>query len=276
MLMVACSTSSPEQKQLIGTWSEPYHVNTTVKSITFDEKGKLLFQEVPDTTWEHVIDWTGITAELGFSVKKRELCISSRGIKSAKGNQDTDYAEFEYYTSFSIDKDILVIDSFSVDGGQKYPFTKLILKKGYSYQEPDQPEPIPTANLSEETEARLQNIFDYDSNTNLQKYPFFEAVVIHSSEELQNICLPDTDLPNIDFANQCLIFVPIETSSVNDQWLDMQLFYEQKTDSFVVEVSVQKCIDCYTVIGHICAYGVYEIAPDRISKISCKIEYIED
>lgn len=35
VLCTACNTNSPEQKQLIGTWSEPYHVKTTVKSLTF-------------------------------------------------------------------------------------------------------------------------------------------------------------------------------------------------------------------------------------------------
>lgn len=37
----ACNTNAPEKKELIGTWSEPYHVTVNVKSITFDNNDSL-------------------------------------------------------------------------------------------------------------------------------------------------------------------------------------------------------------------------------------------
>ena len=39
--LAACNTNAPEKKELIGTWSEPYHVAVNVKSITFDNNDSL-------------------------------------------------------------------------------------------------------------------------------------------------------------------------------------------------------------------------------------------
>jgi hypothetical protein len=40
---MACSTNDPEKKELLGTWSEPYHVDIMVKTMTFNDDGTLTY-----------------------------------------------------------------------------------------------------------------------------------------------------------------------------------------------------------------------------------------
>ena len=125
MIFVGCNTNSPETNNLAGTWSEPYHVNMYVASMTFDTmRGMAFYRNRPDTTWEIVLDDAGEFATLNYSASNDKIRFSgySRFFK------DTTY--FEYVTGYSIKDNTLTIDSFSYDGGIYKRFQKpLILYK---------------------------------------------------------------------------------------------------------------------------------------------------
>ena len=73
---MACSTNDPEKKELLGTWSEPYHVDIMVKTMTFNDDGTLTYTNRPDTTWNVVIDYAGEFAQLRYTAKNHQLHIS--------------------------------------------------------------------------------------------------------------------------------------------------------------------------------------------------------
>ena len=127
-LLVSCETSNPaEKKQLIGTWSEPYHVNNTVKSITFNNNDTLVYADKPDTTWNVVIDWGGQYARLRYIVNNHRLSISGE-------RKDYDYTTgkivrepFAFSTAYSIEGNVLTLDSFSYDGGLNSRYYKPVI-----------------------------------------------------------------------------------------------------------------------------------------------------
>ena len=102
----ACSTNNPEMNELIGTWSEPYHVETMVKSIVFTNDGMACYSYVPDTTYDVIITYSGYYVNFQYSVLKnnRLRCTSMKlGV--------IDDVPVDYVTSYSIDKDTIMIDS---------------------------------------------------------------------------------------------------------------------------------------------------------------------
>ena len=117
LLLAACNTYEPIPNQLIGTWSEPYHVSIYVKSFTFYEDGRLEYQRIPDTTWNPVIDEAGDFGKLNFKVKNNKMYLSGMGLYSKDDTSKYEYVPFEYVTDYSIMGNTLTIDSFSCDGG---------------------------------------------------------------------------------------------------------------------------------------------------------------
>lgn len=102
----ACSINNPEANELIGTWSEPYHVETMVKSIVFTNDGMACYKYQPDTTYDVIITYSGYYVNFQYSVLKnnRLRCTSMKqGV--------IDDVPFDYVTSYSIDKDTLTLDS---------------------------------------------------------------------------------------------------------------------------------------------------------------------
>lgn len=128
-IFIACEAISPEEKALIGKWSEQYHVDINVESITFDEEGFARYQEKPDTTWDVVFDWGGNYATLKYSVKNNKLHFSG---ENRVFNEETSHYEdvpFSFVTDYSIQGNVLTIDSFSYKGGLKTLFKSLTLYK---------------------------------------------------------------------------------------------------------------------------------------------------
>lgn len=126
----ACEAISPEEKALIGKWSEQYHVDIYVASINFDEDGFAHYQKKPDTTWSTVIDEAGRFATLKYSVKNNKLHFS--GETSVWNDETSHYEEnvpFSFVTDYSIQGNVLTIDSFSYKGGLDSFFNSLILYK---------------------------------------------------------------------------------------------------------------------------------------------------
>ena len=128
-IFIACEAISPEEKALIGKWSEQYHVDMYVESITFDEEGLAHYQKKPDTTWFTVIDEAGSFATLKYSVKNNKLHFSG---ENRIYNEETSHYEdvpFTFVTDYSIQENMLTIDSFSYNGGLNSFFKSIILYK---------------------------------------------------------------------------------------------------------------------------------------------------
>lgn len=125
VVLAACNPNNPEQRTLVGTWSEQYHVNEIVKSITFHANGTLDYVAKPDTTWDVVIDWGGDYAKQKYVVKDNTLFFS--GNFSIDADESVPYA---FSSRYAIQDDVLTIDSFAYDGGIYTQFIKpLVLYK---------------------------------------------------------------------------------------------------------------------------------------------------
>lgn len=130
LVCVSCNNNAPKQKELIGTWSEPYHVNTMVKSLTFYDNGTCVYADKPDTTWLVVPDYAGVCTILNYSVKNSRLVFTGETEKYSDDWSTYQIVRIKFSTSYSIDGTILTLDSFSYDGGVRKPFDKpLILNK---------------------------------------------------------------------------------------------------------------------------------------------------
>ncbi len=116
-ILVACNGNEPEQNELIGTWSEPYHVETYVKTFTFCKNDTLIYTNKPDTTWDIVVDDAGQEAKLHYSVKNHQLHISGERNIFDESTSKFVREPFAFSTGYSIENNVLTLDSFSYDGG---------------------------------------------------------------------------------------------------------------------------------------------------------------
>ena len=136
LFFAACNNNEPENKELLGTWSEPYHVNIYVKTITFWDNDTLAYTNKPDTTWDIVVDDAGQFAKLRYSVNNHQLSISGERIVFDNSTSKFVHEPFAFSTGYSIKDNVLTIDSFSYDGGLNSKYYKpVILYK--SCEKPD-------------------------------------------------------------------------------------------------------------------------------------------
>ena len=116
VLFASCNQNNPEQEQLVGAWSEPFHVNTMVKSITFYDNGMLIYTDSPDTTWPQVIDYAGVFAKMKYKLKNNQLHFSGM-YNYINENAKRDSIPFSFSSGYTIKDNTLTIDSFAYDGG---------------------------------------------------------------------------------------------------------------------------------------------------------------
>jgi len=103
------------QEMLLGTWSEPFHVTSVVRSLLFKEDGTLIYGEQPDTTFNIVFPWAPTSTVMQYEIKSNKICISGECTKYPLDGPS--YTEsFSYTTGCSIHDDELSIESFSYDG----------------------------------------------------------------------------------------------------------------------------------------------------------------
>lgn len=120
LMSVACNSNAPESKQqLVGIWSEPYHVKDAVQEFTFNENGTLIYIHKHDSTWTGIVhQWAPSYADLQYSVTNDEkLRISGKGRTVDIEAQTVDSVNFTFVTDYTIKGNTLTIDSFSYDGG---------------------------------------------------------------------------------------------------------------------------------------------------------------
>lgn len=130
-VFAACNTNSPTRQDLIGIWSEPYHVNDMVKAITFKENGTLIYTDKPDTTWSIVPTYGGTYAELYYTITEEDkIRFSGETIKFSIDSPYIDTVSFAFTSAYKIKGRTLTIDSFAYDGGISTSFYRpLKLKK---------------------------------------------------------------------------------------------------------------------------------------------------
>ena len=126
---VACNTNDPKRKELLGTWSEPYHVTMYVKTITFYDDGTLVYTNKPDTTWNAVVDDAGQEAKLHYSVKNHQLHISGERNIFDESTSKFVREPFAFSTGYSVEGNMLTIDSFSYNGYSTYHKPVIVYKK---------------------------------------------------------------------------------------------------------------------------------------------------
>ena len=127
--LAACNTNAPEKKELIGTWSEPYHVDICVKTFTFCENDTLIYTNKPDTTWDYVIAWGGEYNKLHYSIKNHKLCFSGERIAFDDSTSKFVREPFAFSTGYSVEGNMLTIDSFSYNGYSTYHKPVIVYKK---------------------------------------------------------------------------------------------------------------------------------------------------
>lgn len=108
---VSCKPVEPDHSQLIGTWTEEYHINPSVTSLSFGESGVVNYIVKPDTTWPSY-PTGGFSTTLQYSVTKDNKLL----FYNTKNEKDSEVTPFEYKTDYSITANKLTIDSFSYDG----------------------------------------------------------------------------------------------------------------------------------------------------------------
>ena len=107
IILGACTPNEPKENVLLGTWSEPYHVQFMVKSITFKADGTAQYKFVPDTTWDVLIAWAGECVDFNYSV------IDDNKLYCTNVHTSPKTVSKDYVTSFQIHNDTLTIDSLS-------------------------------------------------------------------------------------------------------------------------------------------------------------------
>lgn len=106
IILVSCNKNEPEQNAvLIGTWSEPYHVNVMVRSITFNADGTARYNYERDTTYHVQSEYSGYYVDFKYSVEGQNM------LHCSSLEKPYDYEPFDYKTSFSIRNDTLSVDS---------------------------------------------------------------------------------------------------------------------------------------------------------------------
>lgn len=133
--------------------------------------------------------------------------------------------------------------------------------------------------LDEDVTDRLNEVFNGNNaklrlfgNQNISSSIDKPVYIIQSERDLESICPNNIDFPKIDFSKCCIIYSSIQTSSISDELLATSLYFSKERNMFYFNVSIQKCVDCWTSIGYLYPYGVYSLSPLSISNIELIID----
>ena len=88
-----------------------------------------IIKKKPDTTWSTVIDEAGRFATLRYSVKNNKLHFSGENSVWSEETSHYEDVPFSFATNYSIQGNVLTIDSFAYDGGLNTLFKSLTLYK---------------------------------------------------------------------------------------------------------------------------------------------------
>lgn len=125
--------------------------------------------------------------------------------------------------------------------------------------------------LNTESTNQLSAVFS-ENNALLNDYPYSKVFVIHSQAELQDICPEGITAPAIDFSSNCVIFAPVQLSSVNDEIIKSYLLRDKNQLEFVIEI--QRCSECYLAVTGAYAYGVFPISLAEVQYIKPTVKII--
>lgn len=128
VLVAACNKDTPtqpaletqksnvvSQEMLLGTWSEPFHVSSVVRSLNFKEDGTLIYGEQPDTTFNIVFLWAPTSTVMQYEIKDNKLYVSGECTRYPLDAPS--YTEhFTIVCGCNVYDNKLSVDSFSCDG----------------------------------------------------------------------------------------------------------------------------------------------------------------
>lgn len=97
------------------------------------------------------------------------------------------------------------------------------------------------------------------------------VIVIRSETELMNICPDNVEVPSIDFSKNCIVYASVTTASISDELVSNKLYYSKDSKTYIFDVCIQHCIECFAAIGHVYPYGIYKISPTSINDIELKV-----
>ncbi len=116
---------------------------------------------------------------------------------------------------------------------------------------------IQLVHLDSLNRSLLDDIF-CDWNRELRDLKEDSVYVISSQEKLQSIC-PDyvETFPDIDFSKNCIVFTYIESPSISDKIVSIDLV---KEDNLKFIVTINKAEAGWTAVGQFYPYGVYKMS----------------
>lgn len=132
---------------------------------------------------------------------------------------------------------------------------------------------VPLVQLDQKTISSLDAIFDHQNDL-INKISSSDVVIVRSSAEMGKICPSGVPAPSIDFEKQCLIFTRIESPSISDEWSGIQLCRNMENNTFELTIQMKACTECFDAIGNFYPYGLFEISPQEINKITRKVVYL--
>ena len=127
LAFVGCNINTPERNELLGTWSEPYqhpYENIDAKTFTFNENDTLIYTER-----YIIIDEAPKEAKLHYSIKNHKLHISGERIAFDDSTSKFVYEPFTFSTGYSVEGNMLTIDSFSYNGYSTYHKPVIVYKQ---------------------------------------------------------------------------------------------------------------------------------------------------
>ncbi len=115
---------------------------------------------------------------------------------------------------------------------------------------------INPSELDNQTAAQLDLIFSRDNNflLNFQEDTVLQVIFSHSDfGELDNC----NTISEIDFDNYTLIAGKITVPSISDNISDISLSSSNIRGSYKLEISIDKCVECYWAIGNLYFWRLY-------------------
>jgi len=127
---------------------------------------------------------------------------------------------------------------------------------------------IPDGYISQTLDANTNNSLDAIFTLNNPKLQnlygsFGDSIfIIQNVKELMDICPDNVEVPSVDFSKNCIIYAHVVTSSISDELLSSNLYYNKDNNSFLFEICILRAPAGWTAIGQFFPFGVYQASPN--------------
>lgn len=256
IMFVGCNQNTPtaitdqeRSEDLIGIWNGQLYM-TAITSLVFTDNGILNYRQTSDGLTLNGSAGTFYSME--YYLQNDSLIIS--------GRSDHYYgkASLPYTTSFSIEENVLVVDSFqffTVDGGV---YNSLQLRKA---------DKIGSVSLSKTDAEQLKHIFS-PSNELLKNNCDGKVTIIRNMDELQSICPAGIRIPSIDFSKECILYA--YAGHCDSEVWNAELYYNPEVDLYELLVVTEN-----NPQSNFFAYGIFDISSEKIVKIKPMVQLVK-